>query len=124
MTRVRFFILLLGLIGVGTSLACGGAGEIALPSAELTEPWTKMNLPTKDGTVLVSTSTSLSVQHKGEKVSEIADKYIAAIEKAKFKKQHETKGDSVAVTFKGKKGNCSLAVTAAAGNTLVAIAMQ
>jgi hypothetical protein len=124
MTKVRFFLLLLGLLGIGTSLACGGAGEITLPSAELTEPWTKMNLPTKDGTVLASTSTSLSVQHKGEKVADIADKYISAIEKAKFKKQQETKGDTVAVTFKGKKGNCSMAVTAVAGNTLVAITMQ
>jgi len=125
MTRIRFFILLLGLMGIGTSLACGGMGDIAIPSAELTAPWTKMNLPIGDGTVLVSTDKALTVQYDGEKVTAVADKYIAAVEKAKFKKQNESKGDdTVAVVFKGKKGMCNLAVTTAMGNTLVAMTMQ
>ena len=124
MTRFRFLILLLGLLGIGTSLACGGVGDISIPSAELTEPWTKMNLPIGDGTVIASNDTTLSVQYDGEKVAEIADKYIAAIEKAKFKKQNESKGDTVAVVFKGKKGTCNLAVTTAMGNTIVGMTMQ
>jgi len=122
MSRVRFFVLLLGLLGIGTSLACGGMGDISLPSAELTDPWKSMDLPIGDGTVIFSDKSTVTVQYKGNKVDEMGKKYTKAIASKGWKKQNESKsGDTIAVVFQHKKkGNCSLAVTSAMGNTMVA----
>ncbi len=125
MSRVRVFILLLGLFGIGTSLACGGMGDISLPSADLTDPWKGMDMPIDDGTVLYSDASTLSVQYTGNKVKEVAPKFIKAFEKAGFKKQNESEsGDTIAVVFQKDGKNCSVAITTAMGNTMVAASIQ
>ena len=57
------------------SLACSGLptdmGGITLPSADLTEPWSGLDLPLDGGNVLHSDGTSLSVQFEGEKVDKV-----------------------------------------------------
>ena len=125
MSRIRIFVLLLGLFGIGTSLACGGLADFELPSAELTDPWKAMGVPVADGTVLLSDANTLTVQYKGDKADEMIKKYTKVIVKAGFKKGNESKsGDTTAVVFSGKKGSLSLVASKALGNTMVAATIQ
>lgn len=125
MSRVRIALVLFGLFGLGTSMACGGMGDISLPTAEITAPWKDMNLPVDDGNVLYSNDSTLTVNYKGDKVEKLGPKYIKAIAKSGYKKQTDNSANGiVAATFKGKGANISLAITHSTGNTVVAVTKQ
>ena len=84
-SSIRTALVVFGLSGgLMMSLACSGA-NFSMPSAELTSPWDELNLPLKDGTVLYSDSSALSVSYSGNQVKELAPKYAKALKKAGYK---------------------------------------
>lgn len=118
--RTVFVVTFLGL----ATLACGGAGgDLAMPSASLTDPWSGLNLPIGDGTVLYSDGVSLSVTYSGGDAAALGAKYDEAMKAAGWSQTFQTSdGSSYTATYGKDGGTISLAVTSSGGTTVVGMA--
>lgn len=101
-----------------TALACGGAG-VGAGGASLTAPWTDMNLPMDGATVMYSDSSTVSIQYKGERVSEIAGEYKGAFESGGWSQTVDIENDGNHVINYEKDGKtAAFGITSQGGNTI------
>lgn len=117
--------LLIAALGAG-SLACGGAGvsgtELSSVAVPLTEPWTALNLPVGDGTVILSDPTTVTVTYAAGDVAALGARYAQAIRDAGWQETFKTDEMGMfTAQFTRDGATLSLAVIQAMGVTTVSI---
>lgn len=116
--RTLLTVAVLGL----TSLACGGGAMSGMPNVAVTEPWSSMNLPIDDGSVLMSDANTITVTYTGTTVDAVAGKYEQALKDAGCSEQFRSAdGGVVSATYQKDGATIGMGVTEGAGMVTVGI---
>lgn len=120
--------LVLGFVAL-SALACGGTGSTSggidisgMPTVPLSDPWTGMNLPVGDGSVITSDGTILTVMYQGGTVAELTGKYDEAIKAGGWTESFKSdEGGVVTISYSKDGGMLTMSGVEAMGTVTVSM---